>query len=420
MKVFALIDCNSFYAKCEEMFRPELKGLPICVLSNNDGCCIARNAQAKALGIAMGAPYFQIRDFCIQEGIKVFSSNYTLYADVSRRVMRTIQSLVPDIEVYSIDECWADLEGVQGCLEDLGRSIKARVQRDVGMPVGIGISTTKTLAKLAQWASKKWQGTGGVVDLSSKDRQIKLLKIAPVGEVWGIGRKLGDRLRLMGIETAWQLSQYDHKSLRKMFNVNVERTARELSGEACLQMHQAPDLKQEIMKSCMFGRRVTQLDELRQAAASYASVAAEKMRRQASLCQQLSVSVQTGMHEDPSRRYYNQIDMHLATPTDDTRVLIGAALEGLARIYRTGYAYSKCSVRLTRLHQRGEFTADLFAPPEPPGAARMGAVMDKINQRYGRNAIHSARLRSDPEWAMRREMLSPAYTTRWSELPCCT
>lgn len=420
MKIFALIDCNSFYAKCEEMFRPKLKGLPICVLSNNDGCCIARNAPAKALGIAMGAPFFQIRDYCIQEGIHVFSSNYSLYADVSRRVMRTIQSMVPDIEVYSIDECWADLDGVTGCLEELGRSIKVRVQRDVGMPVGIGISTTKTLAKLAQWASKKWPGTGGVVDLSSRERQIKLLKIAPVDEVWGIGRKLGARLKLMGIETAWQLSQYDLKSLRKMFNVNVERTARELCGEACLQMHQAPDLKQEIMKSCMFGRRVTALDELRQAAASYASVAAEKMRKQSSLCQQLSVSVQTGMHEDQSRRYYNQIDMQLATPTDDTRVLIAAALEGLTRIYRKGYAYSKCSVRLTRLHQRGEFTADLFAPPEPPGSARMGAVMDQINQRYGRNAIHSARLKPDPEWAMRRDMLSPAYTTRWSELPGCS
>lgn len=368
----------------------------------------------------MGAPYFQVRDYCQQEGIHVFSSNYSLYADISRRVMQTIQVQVPDIEVYSIDEAWADLDGMPGCLATLGRSIKARVQRDVGMPVGIGISTTKTLAKLAQWASKKWPGTGGVVDLTAQERQHRLLKIAPVGEVWGIGRKLGSRLNLMGIETAWQLSQYDPKSLRKMFNVNVERTARELSGEACLQMHQAPDLKQEIMKSCMFGRRVTQLGELRQAAASYASVAAEKMRKQASLCQQISVSVQTGMHEEPSRRYYNQIDIHLASPTDDTRVLISAALEGLAKIYRKGYAYSKCSVRLTRLHQRGEFTADLFAAPEPPGAARMGVVMDSINQRYGRNAIHSARLKPDPDWAMRRDMLSPAYTTRWSELPSCS
>lgn len=367
----------------------------------------------------MGAPYFQIRDFIAQEGINAFSSNYGLYADVSRRVMQTIQSQVPDIEVYSIDECWADLEGIPGSLEVFGAAIKAKVQRDVGMPIGIGISTTKTLAKLAQWASKTWPATHGVVDLTHKARQEKLLHIAPVGQVWGIGRKLAERLIALNIDTAWKLSQYDHKMLRKLFNVNVERTARELAGEVCLHMHQAPELKQEIMKSCMFGQRVFDLTLLREAAASYTTVAAEKMRKQQSLCQQISISVQTGMHEDPLKRYFNQIDLHLVNPTDDTRLLITAALAGLDKIYRKGYAYSKCSVRLTRLHQRGEFTSDLFAPPEPPGSARMGKVMDTINQRYGRQAIHSARLKTDPQWAMRRELLSPGYTTKWSDLPGC-
>jgi DNA polymerase V len=419
LKVFALLDGNSFYAKCEEIFQPSLKGTPVIVLSNNDGCVIARNAQAKALGVAMGAPYFQIRDFIAQEGINAFSSNYGLYADVSRRMMQTIQSQVPDIEVYSIDECWADLEGVPGSLEALGTAIQTKVKRDVGMPIGIGISTTKTLAKLAQWASKTWTATHGVVDLTSKARQEKLLRIAPVGQVWGIGRKLADRLIALNIDTAWKLSQYDHKMLRKLFSVNVERASRELAGEVCLHMHQAPELKQEIMKSCMFGRRVFDLALLREAAANYTSVAAEKMRKQQSLCQQISISVQTGMHEDPLKRYFNQIDLHLVNPTDDTRLLITAALAGLDRIYRKGYAYSKCAVRLTRLHQRGEFTSDLFAPPEPPGAARMGKVMDTINQRYGRQAIHSARMKPDPEWAMRRELLSPAYTTSWNDLPGC-
>lgn len=420
MKVFGLCDCNSFYATCEQVFRPDLAKTPIVVLSSNDGCVIARNAQAKKLGVAMGAPYFQIRDFIAQEGIRAFSSNYALYADVSRRVMQTIQSQVSDIEVYSIDECWVDLEGMPGPLDELGAAIQAKVRRDVGMPIGIGISTTKTLAKLAQWASKTWPATYGVVDLTCKIRQEKLLRIAPVGQVWGIGRRLADRLIALNIDTAWKLAQYDHKMLRKLFNVNVERTSRELAGEVCLHMHQAPDLKQEIMKSCMFGRRVFDLSLLREAAASYTTVAAEKMRKQQSLCQQLSISVQTGTHEDPSKRYFNQIDMRLANPTDDTRVLITTALAGLDKIFRKGYAYSKCSVRLTGLHQRGEFTTDLFAPPEPPGAARMGKVMDTINQRYGRHAIHSARMRPDPEWAMRRELLSPGYTTKWSDLPGCT
>ena len=417
--VIALIDCESFYARCEMLFRPDLNGKPVAVLANNDAVIIARNKQVKALGIAMGAPYFQIKDYLKQEGVNVFSSNYALYADISRRVMQTIHSEVPDIECYSIDECWADLSGVPGCLATLGASIKVKVMRDVGMPVGMGISTTKTLAKLAQWASKTWPGTKGVVDLTAQDRQEKLLRIAPVGEVWGIGRKLGAHLDIMNIKTAWDLSQYDHKSLRKMFNVNVERTARELAGEACFEMHQAPDLKQEIMKSCMFGQRVHLLDDLKQAMASYTSVAAEKMRAQQSLCQQVSVSVQTGQHEEASRRYYNSLDMKLANPSDDTRILLGAALAGLERIYRKGYAYSKCSVRLTRLHQRGEFTEDLFAAPTTAGSDKIGAVMDTINLRYGRQAIHSARLKPDPDWVMRREMLSPGYTSRWGELPQC-
>lgn len=416
--VIALIDCESFYARCEMLFRPDLAGKPVCVLANNDGVVIARNKQVKALGVKMGAPYFQVKDYLNQEGVQVFSSNYALYADISRRVMQTIHSQVPDIECY-IDECWADLTGVPGSLEALGFVIKGKVMRDVGMPVGMGISTTKTLAKLAQWASKTWPGTKGVVDLTAKDRQEKLLRIAPVGEVWGIGRKLGAHLDIMNIKTAWDLSQYDRKSLRKMFNVNVERTARELAGEACLKMHQAPDLKQEIMKSCMFGQRVHQLDELRQAMASYTSVAAEKMRSQRSLCQQVSVSVQTGQFEEASTRYYNSIDMKLTNPSDDTRILLRAALAGLERIYRKGYAYSKCSVRLTRLHQRGEFTEDLFAAPAQAGSDKIGAVMDTINLRYGRQAIHSARLQPDPGWAMRRDMLSPGYTSRWTELPQC-
>lgn len=417
--VIALIDCNSFYAQCEMLFRPDLTGKPVCVLANNDGIIIARNNPVKALGVPMGAPYFKIKDYLKQEGVHVFSSNYSLYADISRRVMQTIHSQVPDIECYSIDECWADLSGVPGSLEDLGFAIKAKVLRDVGMPVGMGISTTKTLAKLAQWASKTWPGTKGVVDLTAKDRQEKLLRIAPVGEVWGIGRKLGAHLDIMNIKTAWDLSQYDHKSLRKMFGVTVERTARELAGEVCLKMHQAPDLKQEIMKSCMFGQRVHLLDDLRQATASYTSVAAEKMRSQHSMCQQVSVSVQTGQHEDASRRYYNSIDVKLANPSDDTRILLRAALVGLERIFREGYAYSKCSVRLTRLHQRGEFTEDLFAAPTSAGSDKIGAVMDTINLRYGRQAIHSARLKPDPEWQMRRDMLSPGYTSRWGELPQC-
>lgn len=419
MKRFALIDVNSFYVSCELLFRPDLHGQAAVVLSNNDGCIIARNAQAKKLGLKMGEPFFQRRAFLEHHNVHVFSSNYALYADMSARVMQVIHGEVCDAEVYSIDESWADLDGISGSLEVFGRHLKQKVYREVGLPVGIGISTTKTLAKLAQWASKTWPATGGVVDLTDPKRQEKLMRLAPIGEIWGIGRQLGAQLGLMNIDTAWQLAHYDHKSLRKMFNVNVERTARELSGEACLKLHHSPPPRQEIMKSCMFGRRIQSLDELRQAAASYATGAAEKLRGQRSLCQRIGVSLQTGMHESPSRRYYNATEVSLSNPSDDTRLLIRAALGGLERIFRPGFNYAKCSVRLSDLHQRGEFTPDLFAEPQSESCDKLGAVMDLINLRYGKQAIHSARLKRDPSWSMRRDLLSPAYTTAWGALPIC-
>lgn len=418
MKRIALIDGNSFYASVEALFRPDIRDKPVCVLSNGDGCVIARNAKAKELGIPMGAPFFQIKDYAKQNGVQMFSSNYTLYADVSRRMIQSIFPHVEDLEQYSIDECWALMPDVDS-LHEYGLALKETVLREVGVPVGMGISTTKTLAKLAQWASKEWKQTGGVVDLTDPVRQHKLLKIAPVAKIWGIGRKLEARLAAMNIVTAWDLATFDHKTLRKSFNVNLERTARELMGEECLHMHESPDLKKEIMKSCMFGVRVHDLAGLQEAAASYASSAAERLRSQRSLCQTLTVSVQTSQHEPQHKRYYNSISVQMINPTDDTRLLIRSALQGLERVFRPGFAYSKCAILLTDLHQRGTYTQDLFAEQQDAATDRLGELMDTINLRYGRNAIHSARVKIDPEWKVRRDLLSPSYTTSWSELPVC-
>lgn len=418
MKRIALIDGNSFYASAEALFRPDIRDKPVCVLSNGDGCVIARNTKAKELGIPMGAPYFQIKGYAKQHGVQMFSSNYTLYADVSRRMIQSIFPHVEDLEQYSIDECWALMPEVDS-LHEYGLALKETVLREVGVPVGMGISTTKTLAKLAQWASKQWPRTGGVVDLTDPVRQERLLRIAPVAKIWGVGRKLEARLATMNVVTAWDLATFDHKTLRNSFNVNLERTARELMGEVCLQMHESPDLKKEIMKSCMFGARVHDLPGLQEAAASYASSAAERLRSQRSLCQALTVSVQTSQHEPHHKRYYNSITVQLPNPTDDTRMLIRAALQGLEKVFRPGFAYSKCGILLTDLYQRGTYTQDLFAERQDEAADRLGEIMDTINLRYGRNAIHSGRIKVDPVWKMRRELLSPSYTTSWSELPVC-
>lgn len=414
--VFALIDCNSFYCSCERITQPELKRKPVVVLSNNDGCVIARTSEVKALGIPMGAPYFQVREALEQAGVVVRSSNYTLYADLSNRVMSIIAEMVPRIEVYSIDEAWADLTGIEGDLTEFGLTIRRRLQQWVGMPVGVGISTTKTLAKLANWAAKKWVGTGGVVDLTSPERQVKLLKLAPVEEVWGIGRRLALKLRTMGITTAWDLASYDAASLRRKFGVTIERTSRELQGISCLGLSDGPPPKQAICSSKMFGRKLTKLEPIRQAMATYISRAAEKLRAQQSLCGALQVSLQTQVHNPHLPRYANSITVPLATPTDDTRDLLEQALSALAGIYRPGYAYSKCAVLLMDLSQRGEVTADLFAPAPRRGSERLMAVIDVINRREGRGTVRLGSVPIAPDWGMRRDMKSQCYTTRWDEL----
>lgn len=415
MPVFALIDCNSFYCSCERICQPALKRVPVVVLSNNDGCVIARTTEVKALGIPMGAPYFKVKDQLRDSGVVVRSSNYTLYADISNRVMRTIQSMVPCVEVYSVDECWADLTGVPDLL-DLGRQVRAQLLRDVGMPVGVGISTTKTLAKLANWSAKKWPATGGVVDLTDPARQERLLRIAPVTEVWGIGRRLAPQLQALGIETAWDLAQFDIATLRKQFGVTLERTARELGGVSCLEMSDGPPPKQAICSSKMFGEKLETIEPIREALATYVARAAEKLRSQQSVCGAIQVGLQTQVHNPELPRYSNSLSVALPLATDDTRDILAPALRALEAIYRPGYKYSKCSILLTHLSQRGEVTADLFAPAPRPGGERLMAAVDAINKREGRGTVRLGRIPADPWWGMRREMKSQCYTTRWDEV----
>lgn len=416
MNVFALIDCNAFYCSCERCCQPALKHLPLVVLSNNDGCIIARCSKTKQLGIPMGVPYYQVRQQLADLGVAVRSSNYTLYADISNRVMSTIADMVPALEVYSIDECFADFTGVLEDYEALGLRIRQRLLQWIGMPVGVGISTTKTLAKLANWAAKKWPATGGVVDLTDRARQEKLLRLAPVGEVWGVGRRTGVKLATLNIATAWDLAQADIGLIRKTFGVTLERTVRELNGVSCIGFSEGPPPKQAICSSKMFGTKLRDLPPIREAMATYVSRAAEKLRSQQSLCGALQVGIQTQMMDPHKPRYSNAVTIPLPTPTDDTRDILSLALHGLDQIYRPGHAYSKCSILLTDLSQRGEVTADLFAPTPRPGSERLMAVLDKINEREGRGTVRIGRVPMDPDWGMRREMKSRNYTTRWDEV----
>ncbi|MEJ6656704.1 MAG: translesion error-prone DNA polymerase V subunit UmuC [Pseudomonas sp.] len=414
-RAIALIDCNSFYASCERVFRPDLQRTPIVVLSNNDGCVIARSADANPF-VKMGEPYHQVKNTLRRHGILAFSSNYALYGDMSQRVMTVIESMVPELEVYSIDEAFADLTGIPDH-ERTCREIRAQVLRKTGIPTGIGIAPTKTLAKLANAAAKKWQTqTGGVVSICDPIRRDKLLKVMPVSEVWGVGRKLTGHLEAMGIKTAWDLAKADAWTLRKQFSVVLEKTARELCGTPCLELEVAPTAKQEICSSRAFGKRLYEIEPIREAVATYVARACEKLRAQGSLCKKIRVSIRTGMFNPDEAKFARGIVCHLPFPTDDTRLVIKAAQKGLESVFQSGYAYAKAEILLLDLCQRGEFTDDLFAAEQPAEAERVMSVLDQINARWGTGTLRPARVPVEPGWGMRRELMSPGYTTRWDQL----
>lgn len=412
---FALIDCNSFYASCERVFRPDLAKVPIVVLSNNDGCVIARSYDAKPF-VKMGEPYFQIKHKLKQHGIVPFSSNYALYGDMSERVMSLIEAMVPAVEVYSIDEAFADLTGIGG-LDALGRQIRAQVLRCTGIPVGVGIAHTKTLAKLANHTAKRLQSqTGGVVNITDPVKRDWVLRNTDVAEVWGVGRKMKLHLDAMGIKSAMDLAKADPWTLRKKFSIAIEKTARELGGTPCLELDEPDPPKQEICCSRMFGKRLTDLPPIKEAVATYMMRASEKLRAQNSLCKKVRVCIRTGMFNPEEVKYSNGVVVDMPYPTDDVRLLTKAAVDSLDRIFRPGFKYSKAEVLLLNLCQSGEYTDDLFAISQPEEASKVMAVLDQINGRWGKGTLRSAFVPTDPEWGMRREMMSQSYTTKLDQL----
>lgn len=418
--MFALVDVNSFYASCETAFRPDLKGRPVVVLSNNDGCVIARNAEAKRAGVKMGDPYFKQKDVFRRYGVVCFSSNYELYADMSSRVMSTLEAMSPRCEIYSIDEAFCDLTGVRNCriLQEFGQELKDAVYQNTGLAVGVGIAQTKTLAKLANHAAKKWQRqTGGVVDLSNQDRQRKLMAALPVDEVWGVGRRISKKLEVMGIKTVLDLADTDIRFIRKHFNVVLERTVRELRGEPCLELEEFAPVKQEIVCSRSFGERITDYDAMRQAICSYASRAAEKLRGEHQYCRFISTFVKTSPFALNEPYYGNSASVKLLTPTQDSRDIIAAATRSLDAIWKDGHRYQKAGVLLGDFFSQGIAQLNLFDDNAPRrGSEKLMEVLDHLNAKEGKGALYFAGQGIQQQWAMKREMLSPRYTTRYEDL----
>ncbi len=389
------------------------------VLSNNDGCVIARSAEAKKAGIKMGAPYFKMREELTRHAVHVFSSNYALYADMSHRVMTILEEMAPSVEIYSIDEAFMDLTGVHNCmaLETFGRQVRERVRKETHLTVGVGIAQTKTLAKLANFAAKKWSKTGGIVDLSDPGRQRKLLPLIDVAEVWGVGHRIGKRLNAMGVMTAKDLADQSTEAIRKQFSVVMERTVRELRGESCLELESMTQVKQQIMCSRSFGSRISDYDQMREAVCAYAERAAEKLRRENQYCRQIGVFVRTSPHATDEPFYGNQSTGQLLIPTQDTRDIISVAIACLDNIWIEGHRYMKAGIVLGDFFSQGVAQLDLFDEHQPRrNSEELMKLIDTVNK-LGSGKLWFAGQGINKAWSMKREMLSPAYTTRITDLP---
>ena len=436
--MLALVDVNNMYVSCERVFKPRLAGRPVVVLSNNDGNCIARSNEAKDLGIAMAQPWFQVRHFERSAGLIALSANFELYGDMSSRMMTLAARYAPRQEIYSIDECFLDFDGVRGDLVAIGRELRATVLRWTGLPTSVGFGPTKTLAKLANHVAKTADRKPGSyppdlaqvchLGMLSPQELKQVMQATPVGNVWGIGRKTSARLAQAGIHSVLDLLDADVATLRRQFSVVLEKTLLELRGTRCLDVDDAPAPNQQIMCSRSFGAPVTELPALTEVVSQFASRVAEKLRRQGSLAASVQVFIGTSPYRRNDRQHSPSATLPLIRPSADTRVLAGAAARALAAIYRPGFNYVRAGVMLLDLRSQGETQGELdllaaepeaLAQSEPARASLMSAV-DALNRRFGRGAVGVASaLRSGgaAHYDSRRERMSPRYTTRLDEIP---
>ena len=422
-QLFALVDVNNFYVSCERVFQPKLEGLPMVVLSNNDGCAVARSAEVKALGIKTGTPWFQMEEIAKKHGIQAYSSNYTLYGDMSNRVVQVLRTFTPNLEVYSIDESFLRIETLLKSYSspgDLGQTIKEKIKVTTGLPVCVGMGESKTLAKLANYLAKKHSQFSGVCDIStmSKEELYQWMTETPVGEVWGIGRQIAKRLQAMKIQTVFDLLQASPQLMRQQFGVVMERLCYELRGVSCLPLEEVAPAKQQIVSSRSFGQLVTSLTALTESVATHTARGAEKLRGQHSVTGALTIFIQTNPFKQNEPQHHQSILVPLSDPTDNTLTLTTAAIAGLKQIYQSGFRYKKAGVIFSLLADKPTVQQSLFDDIEVKGkSAGLMKALDSINSRFGNAVIRSAATGTTQAWQMRSDKRSPNYTTRWDELP---
>ena len=429
--MYALVDGNNFFVSCERVFRPSLKGVPVVVLSNNDGCAVARSNEAKALGIKMGTPWFQIKHFAESEGLVALSANFSLYVDLSDRMMSLAAGLGPAQEIYSIDESFIDLSGVRGDLVERSHKIRSRILQWVGIPCGIGIGPTKTLAKLANHIAKSAERKPGsypehlaqvcnLAALTPAELE-SVMAATAVNEIWGVGRQITKQLTESGITTVLDLVRLDPAMVKRRWSVVLERTVRELQGTPCIDLDHAPAPKQEIACTRSFGHPVTELKDLNEAVTEFASRAAVKLRKQGSLAGQVLVFVRTSpFRRDP--QYSRSVTVPLRRPSADTALIVNAALAGLRGIYQPGIKFAKAGIMLLELQPDTvqQIELDLQDDDAVQDRGRLMSTLDELNLRYGRGTVlmASAGLAGDKRvWSMKQERRTPAYTTCWEDMP---
>ena len=421
--MMALVDCNNFYVSCERAFNPFLEGKPVGVLSNNDGCIVARSNELKALGVKMGSPMHLLPPQIRRQTV-LLSSNYALYGDMSRRINEVLAEFSPHVEVYSIDESFVGFQGFEPkTLEERGQQLRQTVRQWTGIPVSVGFAPTRVLAKVANHAAKKNDAFRGVCLLEADSPvTIALLKQLPVAELWGIARRTVERLQVMGIETAWQLREADPKHICRRFSVVQERIVWELRGQPAIYLDDMSEPKQQIMVSRSFGRLTSSPHDLREALRQHACRAGEKLRKQASVTSAVMVFVRTNPFREDLPQYRNRVVITLDRPTDDSRELVAASTQGLRKLWRKGYSYHKAGVMLLDLSPKANRQLTLAETPQTEEEARRSerlmATVDKLNSELGRGSIQLGLPRKGNAWSLRSERRTPRYTTQWQELLC--
>lgn len=413
--MFALVDCNNFYVSCERIFNPSLEGKPVVVLSNNDGCIISRSNEAKAIGLKMGEPIFKRKDLIKEHNVKVYSSNYALYGDISHRVMNTLNNFSPMVEIYSIDEAFLELSGINVDYTKYGQTIRLKLLRDIGMPTGIGIGTTKSLAKIANKIAKKHRG---VFAIETENQRLWALANTPIEDIWGVGRRYAVLLKKHGVNTALDFTKLSTDWIRKNMTIQGQRLKEELMGKSCIALETIMQPKKSIATTRAFGKRLSDFGTIKESVSSHAVSCACKLRRQKSVARFVTVFIHTDPFSETQKYVSRSITVTLPIDSNSDMLIAKAALAGFSKIFIPNLLYKKAGVIVTQISSATAIQQNLFEQHNTDRLNAVSQVTDFLNARYGDRTVKLAVQGSSGEWKLKQEKLSPGYTTRWNEILC--